>query len=303
MRAPTRYFLSASTQGSSWICLRPSETRSDADLVADAEHLGRVPEATPRHVRDVQQAVDAAEVDERAVLGDVLDRAVEDRALGQLGQRLLLERVALLLEELAAREDDVVPALVELDDAEARLLADQLVEVADRPEVDLRAREERRDADVDLEAALDPPGDDALDHGGLVVGLLDVDPDAALVGAPLGEQREAVVAFLLVDEDVDLVPDLHLPLAADERELVDADHAFGLEADVDDDVVALHGDDRPADDLALTDFVGDRLREQVGEGHVVLLGAGVGLGLGHLSFFLEASRQSDCAAPQRPLPD
>ena len=41
-------------------------------------------DAPPAHVGDVQQAVDAAEVDERAVIGDVLDHAFEDLALVQL---------------------------------------------------------------------------------------------------------------------------------------------------------------------------------------------------------------------------
>ena len=45
------------------------------DLVVDLEQLGRMADAAPRHVGDVQQAVDAAEVDERAVVGDVLDDA------------------------------------------------------------------------------------------------------------------------------------------------------------------------------------------------------------------------------------
>ena len=41
-------------------------------------------DALPAHVGDVQQAVDAAEVDERAVVGDVLDHAFEDLAFLQL---------------------------------------------------------------------------------------------------------------------------------------------------------------------------------------------------------------------------
>ena len=53
----------------------------DGDLVADLEELGRVVDAAPAHVGDVEQAVDAAEVDERAVLGDVLDDALDDLAL------------------------------------------------------------------------------------------------------------------------------------------------------------------------------------------------------------------------------
>ena len=40
----------------------------------------RMVDAAPAHVGDVQQAVDAAEVDERAELGDVLDHALAELA-------------------------------------------------------------------------------------------------------------------------------------------------------------------------------------------------------------------------------
>src|SRR3569623_3075 len=53
----------------------------DLHLLADVEHFGRVIDATPGNVGDVQQAVDAAEVDERAVVGDVLAHAVDDLTL------------------------------------------------------------------------------------------------------------------------------------------------------------------------------------------------------------------------------
>ena len=45
----------------------------DVDLVADIDHFAGMPDAPPRHVGDVQQAVDATEVDECAVVGEVLD--------------------------------------------------------------------------------------------------------------------------------------------------------------------------------------------------------------------------------------
>ena len=48
----------------------------DLDLLADLHHLGRVRHAAVRHVGDVEQAVDAAQVDERAEVGDVLDHAL-----------------------------------------------------------------------------------------------------------------------------------------------------------------------------------------------------------------------------------
>src|SRR5262249_36299888 len=101
----------------------------DADLVADFEHLARVGDAAPRHVRDVEQAVDAAEVDEGAVVGEVLHHTHQHHALLELLEGALLELLALLLQQGAARQDDVPALLVELDDLELELLADELVEV------------------------------------------------------------------------------------------------------------------------------------------------------------------------------
>ena len=132
----------------------------DGDLVADLEDLVRVVDAAPAHVGDVEQAVDAAEVDERAVLGDVLDDAANDHAsLGIWGLALRSRSCS----RSTRREHDVAALLVELDDLESVGLADQLVEVADRAEVDLGAREERLHAalDGDREAALHALADGA----------------------------------------------------------------------------------------------------------------------------------------------
>ena len=60
----------------------------DVDFLPDVHGVGRVREAAPRHVGDVQEAVDAAEVDERAVVGEVLDDALQDAAVRERGRRL-----------------------------------------------------------------------------------------------------------------------------------------------------------------------------------------------------------------------
>ena len=52
----------------------------DLDVFADLETVGRILQSSPRHVGHVQQSVDAADVDERTVLGEVLDRAFDDVA-------------------------------------------------------------------------------------------------------------------------------------------------------------------------------------------------------------------------------
>jgi hypothetical protein len=161
----------------------------DGHLVADLEDLVGVVDAAPRHVRDVEQAVDAAEVDEGAVLGDVLDRALDDHALGEGLERLLLHFVALALEQDAAGKHDVSALLVELDDLELVGLADQLVQVADGTQVDLRAREEglHAAADGDREAALHALADGAFDELVRLAGVRDLIPDLHLVGLLLGE--------------------------------------------------------------------------------------------------------------------
>ena len=58
------------------------------DFLVDGDHLRGMVDAAPAHVGDVQQAVDAAQVDERAELGDVLDHALAELADFQLGQQL-----------------------------------------------------------------------------------------------------------------------------------------------------------------------------------------------------------------------
>ena len=88
------------------------------DGLADMERLGRMVDAAPGDVGDVQQAVDAAQIDEGAVIGDVLDHAREDLAFLERGDQLRARLGAALLEHGAARDDDVAARAVHLEDLE-----------------------------------------------------------------------------------------------------------------------------------------------------------------------------------------
>ena len=94
---PGMYFSAADVHGSSRDLLEAERDalglgveleHLDANVVADLEQLGRVVDPAPAHVGDVEQAVDAAEVDERAVLGEVLDDTLDDLAFLELLERL-----------------------------------------------------------------------------------------------------------------------------------------------------------------------------------------------------------------------
>src|SRR6185312_14434258 len=109
----------------------------------------------PGDVGDVEQAVDAAQVHERAVVGDVLDHAVDDLTLFEILHQLLALLGPGFFQHGAAGDDDVAAAAIHLQDLERLVDVHQRRDVPDRPDVDLRARQERRRAvEIDGEAAL-----------------------------------------------------------------------------------------------------------------------------------------------------
>ena len=206
----------------------------DVDLVADAHHFRGMRDAAPRHVGDVEQAVDAAEVDERAVIGEVLHRAAEHLALRERIERRLLLLGVLFLDEDLAREDDVAALLVDLDDPHAQLLPLQGVEVADGPHINLGSRQEGAHADVDRQSSLDALDDAADDHLAFLVGLLDLVPNFHLLRFFAREHHVALAILGALEQHVDDVVGLRGHLAVLVDELFDRDHAFGFEADVHD---------------------------------------------------------------------
>ena len=195
----------------------------DLDGVADREDLARVVDVRPRELGDVDQAVDAVEVDERAEVDDVRDLALDDEAGLQAVEDLLALLLALLLEHRAAREHDVVARAVELDDLALDRLVQELVEVRDAADVDQRRGQEAAHAEVDDQAALDDLDDGAVDRLAGLGGGLDAAPGLLEAGALLGQDQAAVLVLLGEDQRVDLLAELDLVVRVDglaDRELV-----------------------------------------------------------------------------------
>src|SRR5262249_7708665 len=211
------------------------------DLLADLHHLARMTHATPRQVGDVQQAVDAAQVDERAVVGDVLDDALDDGALFQSLQQLGALFAHAGFDHGTARQHHVVALAIELDDLELERLAFVRRSVLDRTHVDQRAWQERTDAiGHDGEAALHLAGDGAAHELAGFQRLLEIQPRGEPLGLVARQDGVAVTVFQRFDRhryeiawlDVDL-PDVIL-------ELFERDIGLGLEAGIHDDKVVIH---------------------------------------------------------------
>ena len=224
----------------------------DGDFVAHVQHLRRMRDAPVGHVGDVQKAVDAAQIDEGAVIGQVLDHARDHRAFCQVFEGDGLADVDLFLDRHLARHHHVAAAAVELDDLDRDVLADQGIQVVHRARIGLRTRHERLDADIHRQPAFDAAQHAAGEDQLLVVGLLEVVPDPQ---ARCARVREQDVAFhgarRLLDHHVDDVAGLHGNFAGWALKLLDRHDAFGFVAEIDDDFFG--GD---AQNGTLQDFIG-----------------------------------------------
>src|SRR6185437_4768531 len=179
------------------------------DFLVDRDQLRGVADAAPTHVGDVQQPVDAAQVDERAELGDVLDRALAELADFQIAQqsRLLLGPFA--FDQRAAADDDVAAGLVDLQHDALNGAADIVADVGRAANIDLAGRQQHVDADVDQQAALDFASGDSGHDVALVDALHDLLPGLDLFSLALAEADHAgfvqagLRVFDLLDQHLD----------------------------------------------------------------------------------------------------
>src|SRR5688500_3401744 len=141
----------------------------------------------------MKQSVNAADIDERAVLGSILDRSLDYVADIDLVQRRSLLLIHHDVRDHLSGKDDVVASAAELDDLRLDVLTDVAVETADRPRIDLRTGKERFDAvDVDLEPALCLINDLADDRDIVSERLFEVIPDLSCFGVGPRELRRRV---------------------------------------------------------------------------------------------------------------
>ena len=205
----------------------------------------------------MDEAVDAAQVHERAEVDDRGDGARADLALLQGVQEVRAHLGLGLLQPGAARQDHIVTVLVELDDLRVQFAADVGREVADTTHLDQRGRQEAAQADIEDQAALDDLDDGAGDDAVLFLDLLDLAPGALVLGALLGQQQAALLVLLLEHKRLNLVADGDDVVRVDvvlDGQLAREDHALSLIADVEEDLIVVDLDDSALDDVAIVEI-------------------------------------------------
>ena len=121
-------------------------------------------DSLPGDVGNVQQTVNAAEVNERTVIGNVLDNAFQNgtflQGVNEFGTRF----GAGFFQNDAAGNNDVASDLVHLQNLERLRNAHQRRNIADRTNINLRAGQEGNGAvEVNGKAAFDAAEDNAVD--------------------------------------------------------------------------------------------------------------------------------------------
>ncbi len=212
-------------------------------LVAELHHARGVNVLVgPVHLGHVHQPLDALlDLDERAVVGDVLDDALDGGAFLQRREQLLALGACGLLEHGAARYHHVVALAVELDDLEFEILAFVGVGVLHRADVHQRTGQEGANAvHHDREPAFDLAVDQALHQGTLFHRLFQIVPGGQALGLFPRQAGFPVAILESFDCDGHIVAGLDLEFAAVVLELVCRDEAFRLQAGVHHDEIGIY---------------------------------------------------------------
>src|SRR5438270_4869011 len=110
-------------------------------------------EPAPGHVSDMKQAVHSIEVDESAEIGQIFYCAGDAVAHLYAFHEFLSFLASLLLDQFASAEHDVPAVVIDLNNLEIVGVADKLLEIFRRHDVDLRRGQKRFDSDVDHQSA------------------------------------------------------------------------------------------------------------------------------------------------------
>src|SRR5207245_7721429 len=131
----------------------------------------RLLDPAPAHLADVQETVNAAEIDKCAEVAYRADDARANLPLGQLLPEFLAGFFALLLQQSATADDEIALGGIDLGHQAAQPLVDELLRLLHTIKIDLADRHEAADTvDIDGEAtfvgARDAGFDDHADGNG-----------------------------------------------------------------------------------------------------------------------------------------
>src|SRR5215471_16293128 len=162
-------------------------------------------EPAPGHVSDMQQSIHAVEINKCTEIGDVFhgpNYAITDvHAL----QELLALFATLLFDYLASAEHDVLSIVIQFDDFEIVSVANELLQILWRNDIDLRRWQKCLNPDVHHQAAFHDRSNLAFDQPIILENSNDLVPILPVGGFFLGQDNHAFIVFQPFQQDVHFV--------------------------------------------------------------------------------------------------
>src|SRR5712692_424800 len=225
----------------------------DFDLLTGSHYFRGVSDTAPGHIGNVQQPVDPAQVNERAIIGNALHRPFQDDPFLQQLESFLTQSVTFLLQHRAAGHHHIGAGTVIFEYGESALTAHKTVEVADRTKINMRARQKRRHPDINLEPPLHFADNHSLYCALMQIRVLNLVPYAVLLGFRPGQDDPFLFGIGRVKEDLDLVAFTHRQATIALAELIHRNPPFVFIADVNGDEFRTDLHYPSTDDLARFD--------------------------------------------------
>ena len=186
----------------------------------------------------MQQAINTAQVDERTIIGDVLDNAVDDLTFCKVQDKASALLGACFFEDGATRHNDVATLAVHLEDDEWLRDVHERTDVAYGTDVNLAAGQEGHcAAKINGEAALNASEDNTINAVASVEFAFKNVPSRFAAGTVTAEHGFAVHIFYAINEDFDFVANLKVGFLAGHSEFTQRHTAFGFETHIDDGMV------------------------------------------------------------------
>src|SRR4030095_480493 len=192
--------------------------------------------SAPGKIRHMKQPVNSTQIDHHTVLGNILDDAPDFGIFLQHLEREGLLPLLLCLEHYFSRKDNVAALAIQFDNAALDLFAPERIEILNRTNINLRARKERTDPNINGKTTFNSLDDTAANDGVFVVGFLNLLPDSYFFRFLLGKHNVAVAIFRVFEQNIDNVADFDRQMASGIDELGDRDDPFRFVANVYDDI-------------------------------------------------------------------
>ena len=187
------------------------------------------------------ETVHAAQVDEHPVIGDIGNGTRNHLAFHQVGLHIFPKFFAFVFEDGAAGDYHIVALAVIFEHFEIKGLADEVVQIFDRSQIDLRIRQEGRYADIDRKATLDPIVNSTGNGAVRFLDLGDIFPDLDTDGF-FAREFQAAFGLSFLYQDIKYIAYLDVDFAIFVFEFGAVDLTFRLVADIYNDIIVDQGD-------------------------------------------------------------